>query len=108
MTSQPISEAGELVARLRQAGIPGGEHYKLHQAAADLIERLSRPPRVDEAMVALRSLEKVVGHFCRNYLLDERDRPEICMDQEHHLAVLDLFDAREAARAAISAIEQGE
>ncbi len=66
--------------------VPQGEHARLIAENARLRDRYD-------------GMFKALGHFTRNYLLDERDSPEVCMDAEHHAAVLALFNQLDDARA---------
>lgn len=42
---------------------------------------------------AVEELVRAANHYAQNYLLDEYHSPELCMDDAHRKAVVDLFDA---------------
>lgn len=67
--------------------IAGCHHIRERKAAAGLSGTLP------DATSALDALVEVIDHLLHNYLLDEHDEPDLCVDAGHWLAIHATFAA---------------
>jgi hypothetical protein len=70
-------------------------HLGLLSGQYDAQREIAERAKADAARLRAQceAMAKAVETFTNGYLLDERDQPELCLDIEHHDAVVALFDA---------------